>query len=113
MADDAEAELVLELAAAVYRLDRGNVVVPDPLNPAVSTLVDGQRSEGFELSAAGNLTSAWSIVGAYAFQDGEILQSLSSTARAGAASVCGAGEIHSRSDTRCGNRNLHDHPERA
>ena len=74
----------LELAAAVYRLDRGNVVVPDPLNPAVSTLVDGQRSEGLELSAAGNLTGAWSIVGAYAFQDGEILQSLSSTARAGA-----------------------------
>ncbi|HKR64258.1 MAG TPA: TonB-dependent siderophore receptor [Thermoanaerobaculia bacterium] len=74
----------LELAASVYRLDRGNVAVPDPINPAVSTLVDGQRSEGFELSAAGNLTGAWSIVGAYAFQDGEILQSLSSTARAGA-----------------------------
>ena len=74
----------LELAASVYRLDRGNVAVPDPVNPAVSTLVDGQRSEGFELSAAGNLTSAWSIVGAYAYQDGEILQSLSSTARAGA-----------------------------
>lgn len=74
----------LELAASVYRLDRGNVAVPDPVNPAVSTLVDGQRSEGVELSAAGYLTSTWSIVGAYAFQDGEILQSLSSTARAGA-----------------------------
>ena len=74
----------LELAASVYRLDRGNVAIPDPVNPAVSTLVDGQRSEGLELSAAGNLTSAWIIVGAYAFQDGEILQSLSSTAREGA-----------------------------
>jgi catecholate siderophore receptor len=74
----------LELASAVYRLDRGNVAVPDPLNPGVSTLVDGQRVQGLELSAAGNLTSAWSIVGAYAYQDGEITRSLSATAQAGA-----------------------------
>lgn len=74
----------LELAAAVYRLDRGNVAVPDPLNPAVSTLVNGQRTEGVELSASGNLTDAWSIVAAYAYQDGTITRSLSATAQAGA-----------------------------
>lgn len=74
----------IEFAASVYRLDRSNVAVPDPVNPAVSMLVDGQRVEGLELSAAGNITDAWSILGAYAFQDGEILESLSATARAGA-----------------------------
>jgi catecholate siderophore receptor len=35
---------VVAFTAALYRLDRGNVVVPDPVNPAVSILVDGQRS---------------------------------------------------------------------
>lgn len=74
----------LELAASVYRLDRGNVAVPDPVNPAVSMLVDGQRTEGIELSAAGNVTDAWSIVAAYAYQDGTITRSLSPTAQAGA-----------------------------
>jgi catecholate siderophore receptor len=73
-----------ELAAAIYQLDRGNVVVPDPANPTLSLLVDGQRSKGVELSAAGSVTSKWSIVTAYAYQHGEILQSLSATARAGA-----------------------------
>ncbi|HEX7809612.1 MAG TPA: TonB-dependent receptor, partial [Thermoanaerobaculia bacterium] len=47
-------------------------------------LVEGQRSEGAELSVSGNLSRAWSVVGAYAYQDGEIMQSLSATARAGA-----------------------------
>jgi catecholate siderophore receptor len=74
----------LELSASVYRLERSNVVMPDPTNPSVSMLVDGQRSEGVELGLTGNITSTWSIAGGYAFQDGEILNSLSATARAGA-----------------------------
>jgi catecholate siderophore receptor len=74
----------VELTTAVYRLDRRNVAVADPANPIVSMLVDGQRSEGLELSAAGNVTDRWSMIAAYAFQKGEILESLSATARAGA-----------------------------
>lgn len=79
-----EVARALELTAAVYRLDRGNVAVPDPVSPAVTMLVDGQRTEGVELSLGGNMTRAWSVVGAYAYQDGEITRSLSSTAPAGA-----------------------------
>ena len=75
---------VLEFAASVYRLDRGNVAVPDPTNSGVTHLVDGQRSQGVEVSLAGSFTNAWSIIGAYAYQDGEITQSLSASARAGA-----------------------------
>jgi catecholate siderophore receptor len=74
----------LALTAAAYRLDRSNVTVPDPADPTRSLLVDGQRTKGIELSVAGNLTPAWTVLGAYAYQEGEITRSLSPTAQAGA-----------------------------
>jgi catecholate siderophore receptor len=74
----------MSFTAAAYRLDRGNVAVPDPVDPAISHLVDGQRTKGLELGAAGHPTRAWTIVAGYAYQDGEILSSLSPTAPAGA-----------------------------
>lgn len=72
------------VTAAVYRLDRGNVVVPDPNDPTISILVDAQRTRGFELGVTGNVTSSWSVAGGYAYQDGEITRSISATAMAGA-----------------------------
>jgi catecholate siderophore receptor len=74
----------LELTLAAYRLDRGNVAVADPQDPTVSLLVDGQRTAGFEAGLAGNLSAAWGVVVAYAYQDGEITRSQSATAQAGA-----------------------------
>ena len=74
----------LSLTAAVYRLNRSNVVVPDPNDAARSILVDGQRANGFEIGASGHITRAWSAVGGYAYQDGKITQTLSASARAGA-----------------------------
>ena len=74
----------LEISSAIYHLTRGNVAVPSPTDPAITMLVDAQESEGVELSIGGNFTRAWSIVGAYAYQNGEITQSISSTAREGA-----------------------------
>lgn len=74
----------VSFAAAVYRLDRGNIAVPDPVEPTVMHLVEGQRSQGVELELAGNPTAAWTIIAGYAYQDGEITQSLSSAALAGA-----------------------------
>jgi catecholate siderophore receptor len=71
--------------AALYRLDRGNVVVPDPADPTLSILVDAQRTKGLELGVNGNITRAWSLAGGYAYQDGEITRSISATAQAGAA----------------------------
>lgn len=69
---------------AVYRLDRGNVVVPDPSDPTVSLLVDAQRTKGVEVGLNGNLTRAWTVAGGYAWQDGTITRSISATAAAGA-----------------------------
>lgn len=74
----------LSLSVAVYRLDRTNVAVPDPLNPARSLLVDAQRTRGVEAGLSGRVTRAWSLACAYAYQRGEITRSVSSTAQAGA-----------------------------
>ncbi len=70
--------------AALYRLDRGNVVVPDPNDPTVSILVDAQQTKGLEIGVDGRITPAWSVAGGYAYQDGEITRSISANAQAGA-----------------------------
>ncbi|GAB3377651.1 TonB-dependent receptor [Lysobacter fragariae] len=68
----------LALTAATYRLDRTNFAVAnpafqsDPTQPSM-ILVDGQRIEGVEIGIAGNITEAWTVMGGYAWQDGEIL----------------------------------------
>jgi catecholate siderophore receptor len=62
----------LSLSAAAYRLQRKNVIAPDPSDPARSILIDGQRIDGLEIGLAGNITEAWSVMGGYAWQEGEI-----------------------------------------
>jgi catecholate siderophore receptor len=73
----------LMLSAAVYRLDRGNVIAPDPDDSTRSILVDGQRTQGLELELAGRINSRWSVMAGYAYQDGEITRALSATTPAG------------------------------
>jgi catecholate siderophore receptor len=75
---------VLAFTTAVYQLDRGNVAVPDPVDPTRSILIDAQRTRGLEVGLSGNLTRNWSVIGGYAYQDGEITQSISPAAAAGA-----------------------------
>ncbi len=75
----------LGVTAALYRLDRSNVAIPDPVDPTRSLLVDAQRTKGLELELTGALTSAWNLTAGYAYQDGTITRSISSTAQAGAA----------------------------
>jgi len=62
----------LALTAAVFNLDRTNVVIPDPADPTLSILVKGQTTKGVELSASGRITDAWNIQGGYAYQDGKL-----------------------------------------
>ena len=67
----------LALTAAVYRLDRSNVDHHlDPANPTLSILVDGQRTEGVEIGLSGQVTEAWSVMGGYALQEGEITREI-------------------------------------
>ena len=74
----------LSFTAAAYRLDRGNVLVPDPDDPTLSLLVDAQRTKGVELGVSGVIMNGWSLAGGYTYQDGLITRSLSSTVQAGA-----------------------------
>ncbi|HEX9706702.1 MAG TPA: TonB-dependent siderophore receptor [Steroidobacteraceae bacterium] len=66
----------LALTAALFQLDRTNVVIPDADDPSVSILVDGQRTKGFEFGASGQISEAWGIQGGYAYQDGELTEAL-------------------------------------
>ncbi len=66
----------LAVTAAVFQLDRTNIIIPDPIDPAVSILVDGQRTEGVELGVSGRVTDAWSLPGGYAYQDGYLNRSM-------------------------------------
>jgi len=74
----------LAFTAALYNLERTNVAIADPLDPTRSILIDGQRVKGIELGIAGNITQAWSVMGAYAYQDGEVLNNQSATVLKGA-----------------------------
>ncbi|WP_093349901.1 TonB-dependent siderophore receptor [Variovorax sp. PDC80] len=76
----------LAATAALYRLDRSNVVVLDPTDPtgARTILSDGQRTQGFELGLSGNITPAWSVSGGYSYTDAKFKADTSATIRAGA-----------------------------
>ena len=74
----------IALSAATYRLDRGNVVVPDPADPTRSLLVDAQRTTGLEVEASGALTADWTLVAGYAYQNGTLTRDLSATVKSGA-----------------------------
>jgi catecholate siderophore receptor len=71
--------------AAVFRLDRANVLALSDPNNATSTLVPigRQRTEGVELSAAGSISEKLSMVAAYTYSDGKFLDNVSGTVRAG------------------------------
>jgi catecholate siderophore receptor len=73
----------LQLTAAIYQLDRTNVVIPDPNDPTVSILAGAQRSKGFELGGSGNITEDWSVIVAYAYTDGKFTKPISATVPAG------------------------------
>jgi catecholate siderophore receptor len=79
-----DVQAALAITAAVYRLDRGNVAVTDPGDPTRTLLVDGARSNGLELGLAGVVTSRWSVLGGYSYQDATITRTQSAAVRAGA-----------------------------
>lgn len=67
------------LTAAVFQLDRENVLVlSDPNNPASPTVPSGkQRTKGVELSAQGEIVPTVSVVGSYTYSDATFLNNVS------------------------------------
>ncbi len=74
----------LALTAALYRLDRSNVAIPDPTDPTRSILANAQRTNGVEIELSGSVVEAWRVAGGYAYQDGTLTETISATAQAGA-----------------------------
>lgn len=64
---------------ALYQLDRNNVAVTDPANPTQTLLIDAQRSRGLEWEIGGNITRNLQIVAGYAYQNAELIRSLSAS----------------------------------
>ena len=62
----------LALNAAIYLLERENVLINSPTTAGDAILVDGQQTKGFELSLAGKITNRWSTIAALTLQDAEL-----------------------------------------
>ena len=61
----------LTLSAAAFLLERGNVVVPNPVLAGQGILIDGQNTKGIEIGLTGQVTREWSVVGGYSYQFGK------------------------------------------
>ncbi|MBP2293462.1 TonB-dependent receptor [Azospirillum rugosum] len=70
----------LALTAALFQLERTNTSAPDPVNPGLVVQTGKQRTRGFEVGIAGNITERWQIAGGYALQDAEIVNRTSAAA---------------------------------
>lgn len=66
----------LAVNAALFKLERENVLITDPTSAANSFLVDGQETTGLELSLSGKVTDQWQVMGAYTLQEGEITKDI-------------------------------------
>jgi catecholate siderophore receptor len=75
----------LAFTTAVYQIDRTNVISVDPNNSALTFLTKGQVVQGVEAGLSGQITSAWRVMGGYAYQVGELLSTSNiTTAKNGA-----------------------------
>jgi catecholate siderophore receptor len=73
----------LSLSLSVYQLDRTNTRSVDPADATRIVQTGAQRSRGVEVSATGNITSAWEVAAAAARQSAVIVDATASS-RAGA-----------------------------
>ncbi|WP_220399540.1 TonB-dependent siderophore receptor [Filimonas effusa] len=65
----------LSASAAVYRIEQKNTLynANNPNNPDSMMQIGKERSEGIEFDVTGQLTSSWSIMASYAYNDARIL----------------------------------------
>lgn len=67
----------LSVDAAVYQIEKRNVLTPDPLDTTFNVAAGEVRSRGFDLNVAGNLTPEWRVIGGYAYVDAEVTKDIS------------------------------------
>jgi iron complex outermembrane recepter protein len=59
----------LSLTGAAFRVERQNVLTPDPVNVGFSLAAGAVRSQGFEVTAAGQITPEIKLLAGYVFAD--------------------------------------------
>lgn len=62
----------LSVEAAIYQIDKKNVLTTDPVDSTFSVAAGQVRSRGFDLNLVGNITSAWKVMGSYAYVDAQV-----------------------------------------
>jgi iron complex outermembrane receptor protein len=62
----------LSVDAAIYQIDKRNVLTDDPLDSTFKVAAGEVRSRGFDLNIAGNLTPQWRVTGGYAYVDAQV-----------------------------------------
>ncbi len=74
----------LLLTAAVFRTDKTNARVTDPVSGGQQVLAGKQRVDGFEIGASGNITERLAVFGGYTFLDARVLATSNPPVAAGA-----------------------------
>ncbi|WP_455923742.1 TonB-dependent siderophore receptor [Pseudomonas putida] len=62
----------LSVDAAVYQIEKRNVLTTDPVDNTYSVAAGQVRSRGLDINVAGNLTPEWRVIGGYAYVDAEV-----------------------------------------
>ena len=62
----------LSVDAAVYQIEKKNVLTTDPVDSTFSVAAGQVRSRGFDLNVTGNITPEWRVIGGYAYVDAEV-----------------------------------------
>jgi catecholate siderophore receptor len=65
----------MTLNSAIYRLEKFDARMDDPSDPDITILGGKQRTDGFELELAGEISSGWNMSAAYAYMDSEVVKS--------------------------------------
>ncbi|MNO60081.1 putative TonB-dependent receptor BfrD precursor [compost metagenome] len=68
-------DAALSLNGALFRTDKTNARVADPVLSTVQVLDGEQRVQGVELGFSGSLTSKWKVFGGYTYMDSDIRKS--------------------------------------
>ncbi|MBT2370419.1 TonB-dependent siderophore receptor [Pseudomonas fluorescens] len=64
----------LSVDAAIYQIEKKNVLTTDPEDSAFSVAAGQVRSRGLDLNVAGNITAQWRVIGGYAYVDAEVIK---------------------------------------
>ncbi|MEE3914846.1 TonB-dependent receptor [Pseudomonas viridiflava] len=62
----------LSVDAALYQIEKQNVLTTDPVDSTFSVAAGEVRSRGLDLNVVGNLTPEWRVMGSYAYVDAEV-----------------------------------------